>query len=131
MPFFQIAPQRGMLDEVLQVAIGGARGIVHPRGDDDADGDEPVGMRVEKAEDLRLGIAESVPDGAGFEGGLVDSLVGRKRSGSSMRNFMPRAQSRRAWPLGVPRISSMAWPMAPTAPSPTTVRRACTSMPGR
>ena len=66
----EIAPQRGMLDEVLQIAIGGARGIVHPRRNDDADGDETIRMRIEKAEDLRLGIAEGVPDGAGLEDGL-------------------------------------------------------------
>ena len=65
---FQDLPQRRVLDVVLQIAIGGARGVAHPGGDEDADGDEPLGMHVEKAEDLGLGIAEGVPDGAGARG---------------------------------------------------------------
>ena len=56
-----------MLNVVLQIAVGGARGVAHPGGDEDADRDEALGMHVEEAEDLRLGIAEGVPDGSGFE----------------------------------------------------------------
>ena len=56
-----------MLDVVLQVAIGGARGIAQPGRDEDADRDEAAGMDVEEAEDLRLGKSEGVPDGTGFK----------------------------------------------------------------
>ncbi len=64
----QVLPQRGVLDVVLQIAVGGARGVVQPRGDEDTHGDEALGMNVEEAEDLRLGVAEAVPYGSGLEG---------------------------------------------------------------
>ena len=64
---FEDLPQGGVLDVVLQIAVGGAAGVAEPGGDEDADGDETVGMDVEKAEDLGLGIAEGVPDGAGLQ----------------------------------------------------------------
>ncbi len=63
-----------MLDVVLQVAIGGALRIAEPRRNKDSNGDEAVGMHVEKAEDLGLGESEGVPYGAGLEGGVFRQL---------------------------------------------------------
>ena len=63
-----------MLNVVLQVAVGGARGVAHPRWDKDSDGDQAVGMDVEETEDLRLGKTEGMPDGAGFERGILRQL---------------------------------------------------------
>ena len=70
----QIAPQRGVLNVVLQVAIRRARGIAHPRRDEDADRDQPVRMHIEEAEDLRLGKSEGVPDGAGLQRRILRQL---------------------------------------------------------
>ena len=70
---------------MLQVAIRGAHGVGEPGGNEDADGRDAIGMGVEEAEDLGLGVAEGVEDGAGFEPGA---------SGRSMTNFMPTAHSR-------------------------------------
>jgi len=81
----EVLPQRGVLDVVLQVAIGGARGVVHPRRDEDAHRDQPLRMHVEEAEDLRFRkpkLCQTVP---GFRG---------ESSGNSITNFMPRAHSR-------------------------------------
>ena len=120
-PVFQMTPQRRVLNEVLQVAISRARRIAHPRRHKDADRCKPLRMHIEKSKDLRLGIAKRVPHRPGFAVCVS--------SGSSITNFMPSAHSRLSCPAGMPSRLSMAWPTAPTGPSPTTVSLARTSMP--
>ena len=73
-PSLRYLPERRMLDVVLQIAIGGARGVAHPGGNKDAHRDQALGMHVEEAEDLRLRVAEAVPDGSGFESGVFRQL---------------------------------------------------------
>lgn len=53
-----------MLDEVLEVSVGGAHRAFEPRRDKDADAGDAAGVDVEEAEDLGLGVAEGVEDGA-------------------------------------------------------------------
>jgi hypothetical protein len=79
----QVLPQRGVLNVVLQVAVGGARGVAHPRRDEDAHRDQPLRMHVEEAEDLRLRVAEAVPDGSGLERGAFDWSLRAARSRTS------------------------------------------------
>ena len=63
----EIAPEIRMQHPMLEIAVGGAHRAVEPRRHENAERRDAVGMHVEKAEDLRLGITERVQHGAGFE----------------------------------------------------------------
>src|ERR1039458_7839433 len=56
-----------MQHEVLQITIRGADRAAEPRRNKDANRGQPVGMNVEEAENLRLGEADGVQDGAGLQ----------------------------------------------------------------
>ena len=64
---FEETPEEGVLDEVLEVAVAGPDGGLHPGGDEDAGGDDAIGVDVEESEDFGFGVADGVIDGAGFE----------------------------------------------------------------
>ena len=116
-----MTPQRGVLDVVLQIAIHRARRIAQPRRHKDADRRQPLRMHVEKSEDLRLGIAERMPDGAGFEC--------RRLPATRSRTSCPAPTRACRVPRACPNRLSIARPTCPNGPSPTTVSCARTSMP--
>ena len=63
----QVGPQGRVHHPVLQIAVPGPRRAVQPGGDEDPQRGLPVGVHVEEAENLRLGIAEGVPHGPRLE----------------------------------------------------------------
>ena len=73
-PVFEVAPECGMLDVVLQVAIRSARGVAQPGGHEDAHRDQVSRVDVEESEDLRLRKTKCVPHSAGLERRVVRQL---------------------------------------------------------